>query len=148
MTLTEQEKKCVFLYFRNGMSYREIGDVCHLSAERIRQIVKKAERKLRNPTRFNFIRYGYEGNVERLTPKYELTEEDRRADLLNTEIEEMDFSVRTFNCLKRAGINTVQELTQKTEDEMIKIRNLGKKSLDEVKNKLEEMGLGFAPSDD
>ena len=63
-------------------------------------------------------------------------------------IDEMELSVRSFNCLKRAGINTVQELTQKTEDEMIKIRNLGKKYLDEVKNKLFEMGLGFAPSDD
>ncbi len=75
-------------------------------------------------------------------------EEDVKDKVLEMSIEEMELSVRSFNCLKRAGINTVQELTQKTEDEMIKIRNLGKKSLDEVKNKLEEMGLGFAPSDD
>ena len=75
-------------------------------------------------------------------------EEDVKDKVLEMSIEEMELSVRSFNCLKRAGINTVQELTQKTEDEMIKIRNLGKKSLDEVKNKLDEMGLGFAPSDD
>ncbi len=75
-------------------------------------------------------------------------EEDVKDKVLEMSIEEMELSVRSFNCLKRAGINTVQELTHKTEDEMIKIRNLGKKSLDEVKNKLEEMGLGFAPSDD
>ncbi|MBR0417049.1 MAG: DNA-directed RNA polymerase subunit alpha [Firmicutes bacterium] len=75
-------------------------------------------------------------------------EEDVKDKVLEMSIEEMELSVRSFNCLKRAGINTVQELTQKTEDEMIKIRNLGKKSLDEVKNKLEELGLGFAPSDD
>ena len=67
---------------------------------------------------------------------------------LEMTIEELDLSVRSFNCLKRAGINTVQELTLKTEDEMIKIRNLGRKSLDEVKNKLAEMGLGFAPSEE
>ena len=75
-------------------------------------------------------------------------EEDVKDKVLEMSIEEMELSVRSFNCLKRAGINTAQELTQKTEDEMIKIRNLGKKSLDEVKNKLDEMGLGFASSDD
>lgn len=75
-------------------------------------------------------------------------EEDTKDKVLEMSIEELELSVRSFNCLKRAGINSVQELTLKTEDEMIKIRNLGKKSLDEVRNKLEEMGLGFAPSDD
>ena len=74
-------------------------------------------------------------------------EEDTKEKVLEMSIEELELSVRSFNCLKRAGINTVQELTLKTEDEMIKIRNLGRKSLDEVKNKLAEMGLGFAPSE-
>ena len=75
-------------------------------------------------------------------------EEDTKEKVLEMSIEELELSVRSFNCLKRAGINTVQELTLKTEDEMIKIRNLGRKSLDEVKNKLAEMGLGFAPSEE
>ena len=60
-----------------------------------------------------------------------------------TMIEDLDLSVRSYNCLKRAGIQTVDELTQKTEDEMMKVRNLGKKSLKEVKEKLEELGMGF-----
>lgn len=60
-----------------------------------------------------------------------------------TAIEELDLSVRSYNCLKRAGISTVAELTQKTEDEMMKVRNLGKKSLKEVKEKLAENGLSF-----
>jgi DNA-directed RNA polymerase subunit alpha len=60
-----------------------------------------------------------------------------------TMIEDLDLSVRSYNCLKRAGIQTVDELTQKTEDEMMRVRNLGKKSLKEVKEKLIEMGLGF-----
>jgi len=75
-------------------------------------------------------------------------EEDSKDKVLEMGIDELELSVRSFNCLKRAGINTVQELTHKSEEDMIKIRNLGKKSLDEVRNKLEEMGLGFAPSDD
>ena len=137
MDLTDRERECVGLYFQNCMTYRKIGDVYHLSTERIRQIVKKAERKLRHPTRFNFIRYGYEGNIERLVPKYELTEEDRRADLLNTAIEEMNFSIRAFNCLKRGNINTVSDITERLKkDGIMKIRNIGPKSYEEIIQKV------------
>ena len=62
-------------------------------------------------------------------------------------IEDLDLSVRSYNCLKRAGIQTVDELTQKTEDEMMRVRNLGKKSLKEVKDKLIELGMGFQSFD-
>jgi DNA-directed RNA polymerase subunit alpha len=62
-------------------------------------------------------------------------------------IEELDLSVRSYNCLKRAGINTVQELTNKTEEDMMKVRNLGRKSLDEVKSKLAELGLALRKDD-
>ena len=75
-------------------------------------------------------------------------EEDQKEKALEMTIEELELSVRSFNCLKRAAINTVEELTQKTEDEMMKVRNLGKKSLDEVKAKLDELGLSLKPSDD
>ena len=67
--------------------------------------------------------------------------------VLDMTIEELDLSVRTYNCLKRAGIQTVQDLAAKSEDDMIKVRNLGKKSLKEVKEKLVELGLGFKPID-
>ena len=56
-------------------------------------------------------------------------------------IEDLDLSVRSFNCLKRAGINTVEDLTNRTESEMIKVKNLGKKSLEEVIHKLQALGL-------
>lgn len=75
-------------------------------------------------------------------------EEDQKEKALEMTIEELELSVRSFNCLKRASINTVEELTHKSEDDMMKVRNLGKKSLDEVKHKLEELGLGLRPSDD
>ncbi len=68
------------------------------------------------------------------------TEENKYQDMM---IEELDLSVRSNNCLKRAGISTVMELTQKSEDEMMKVRNLGKKSLKEVKEKLASIGLHF-----
>ena len=67
---------------------------------------------------------------------------------LEMTIEELELSVRSFNCLKRAAINTVEELTMKSEEDMMKVRNLGKKSLDEVKHKLEELGLSLRESDE
>ncbi len=74
-------------------------------------------------------------------------EEDQKEKALEMTIEELELSVRSFNCLKRASINTVEELTERTEEDMMKVRNLGKKSLDEVKNKLAELGLSLKPSD-
>jgi len=74
-------------------------------------------------------------------------EEDQKDKVLEMTIEELDLSVRSYNCLKRAGINTVQELANKSEEDMMKVRNLGRKSLEEVKNKLDELGLGLRKED-
>lgn len=74
-------------------------------------------------------------------------EETQKEKMLEMAIEELDLSVRSYNCLKRAGINTVQELTDKSEPEMIKVRNLGRKSLEEVKAKLADLGLGLREED-
>ena len=83
-------------------------------------------------------------NVEIMVEK----EEDQKEKVLEMTIEELDLSVRSYNCLKRAGINTVEELANKSEDDMMKVRNLGKKSLEEVIQKLEELGLGLKPSEE
>ncbi|MCB7070444.1 DNA-directed RNA polymerase subunit alpha [Caldibacillus sp. 210928-DFI.2.22] len=74
-------------------------------------------------------------------------EEDQKEKVLEMTIEELDLSVRSYNCLKRAGINTVQELANKSEEDMMKVRNLGRKSLEEVKAKLEELGLSLRKDD-
>lgn len=68
--------------------------------------------------------------------------------VLDLTIDELDLSVRSFNCLKRAGINTVEDLINKTEEDMMKVRNLGKKSLDEVKKKLSDLGLSLRKTDE
>lgn len=75
-------------------------------------------------------------------------EETKKEKVLEMTIEELDLSVRSYNCLKRAGINTVEDLTNKTEEEMMKVRNLGKKSLEEVIGKLEALGLALTPEED
>ena len=75
-------------------------------------------------------------------------EEDKKEKILEMTIEELDLSVRSYNCLKRAGINTVDELVQRNEEEMMKVRNLGRKSLEEVQQKLQGLGLGLRQSED
>lgn len=83
-------------------------------------------------------------NVEIMVEK----EEDKKEKVLEMTIEELDLSVRSYNCLKRAGINTVEELSNKSEDDMMKVRNLGKKSLEEVMQKLEELELNLKPNEE
>ena len=83
-------------------------------------------------------------NVETMVEK----EETKKEKILDMTIEELDLSVRSYNCLKRAGINTVEDLTLRKEEEMMKVRNLGRKSLDEVVGKLKELKLTFAPDED
>jgi len=75
-------------------------------------------------------------------------DENKKEKILEMSIEELELSVRSNNCLKRANINYVSELTEKTDEEMMKIRNLGRKSLNEIKQKLDEMGLKFKKSNE
>ena len=84
------------------------------------------------------------GNFEIMVEK----EEDKKEKVLEMTIEELDLSVRSYNCLKRAGINTVEELSNKSEEDMMKVRNLGKKSLEEVIQKLNELDLKLKPNEE
>lgn len=84
------------------------------------------------------------GNVEIMVEK----EEDKKEKVLEMTVEELDLSVRSYNCLKRAGINTVEELSNKSEEDMMKVRNLGKKSLEEVIQKLNELDLKLKPNEE
>jgi DNA-directed RNA polymerase subunit alpha len=76
------------------------------------------------------------------------TDTDDQKKVLATTIDELELSVRSFNCLKRAGINTVADLCDKTEDDMMKVRNLGRKSLEEVHEKLNKLGLSLKMNED
>lgn len=90
------------------------------------------------------------GLTERISDEVTMIEkeEERKDKLLEMSIEELDLSVRSYNCLKRAGINSVQELISRTEDDMMKVRNLGKKSLEEVEQKLAELELFLRKAED
>ena len=78
----------------------------------------------------------------------ETREESRKDKVLEMTIEELELSVRSFNCLKRAGINTVEDLVNKSPEDMMKVRNLGKKSFDEVKAKLQSLGCELMNSEE
>ncbi len=92
-----------------------------------------------------FVNLSEEGkNAEIVVEK----EESKKEKVLEMSIEDLDLSVRSYNCLKRAGINTVEDLANKTEEEMMKVRNLGRKSLDEVKYKLHGLGLALREEED
>ncbi len=108
-----------------------------------RDIVSLAAKVLEDHVKM-FVSLSEFGNIGILVPP----EEDKKIKILEMSIEEMDLSVRSFNCLKRANIHTVEDLTKKTEDDMLKVRNLGKKSLDEVIFKLESYGLGLKDKED
>ena len=84
---------------------------------------------------------------ERHVPQVQAEEESKSA-VLDQNIEDLDLSVRAYNCLKRAGINSVAELVQKNQDEMMKVRNLGRKSLEEVEQKLQALGLSLRPNEE
>lgn len=88
-----------------------------------------------------------EAKLEHIDETENETEEDTNS-IQHKMIEDLELSVRSYNCLKRAGITTVEELTQKTEEEMIHVRNLGKKSLKEVKDKIYSLGLSFKSSNE
>ena len=75
-------------------------------------------------------------------------DDDGKEKVLEMTIEELDLSVRSFNCLKRAGINTVEDLISKSEEDMMKVRNLGRKSLDEVVAKLQSLGFSLSHDED
>jgi len=90
---------------------------------------------------------GLTSNIDKVEIMVE-KEEDAKDKIMEMAIEELDFSVRSYNCLKRAGINSVAELTEKTEEDMMKVRNLGRKSLEEVKQKLANLNLSLKQSEE
>ena len=108
-----------------------------------RDIVSLAAKIMEEHIRM-FVSLSELGNIGILVPP----EEDKKIRILEMTIEEMDLSVRSYNCLKRANIHTVEDLTKKTEDDMLKVRNLGKKSLDEVIYKLESYGSSLQDKED
>lgn len=130
----------------NVMDYDKlILDVWTNGALKPEEAVSKAAKILNDHLKLFQNIDGLPDEIEEDEPTFIEEPVDETGKILEMTIEDLDLSVRSFNCLKRAGINTVADLVEKSEDEMMKVRNLGRKSLDEVKKKLDELGVGLRP---
>ena len=144
-SLTERERRVLDFRYKEGLTYEEIGKRECVTRERIRQIHAKSLRKLRHPGRLNYLKYGVSGVIARQTesareaalaslPKLDIKPED-------ITLEELELSVRSYNCLKRAGMNTLHDVAEMTFDELCNVRNLGKRSIDEICAALTNFGI-------
>lgn len=170
--LDESEQKVVNLYFKNGKTQEETSSELQKSKERTIQIIHRIVRKMSRPTFVDYIIFGYQQYTDKvneynkllndlLCTQYEIKKSDAKAQHIQGEINNnicfqhsgrissfttinvLDLSPRTHTCLQRAGISTIGELICHTEEEIGGIRNLGLKSLKEIKNALEDNGLAF-----
>lgn len=167
-TLTIRENRCLEMMYRDHMTLDQIGKEFDVTRERIRQIIAKAKRKLKHPIRRRSMLACPQNEYDDLIARYQKLEdeykelfnmrvseglidiseyEDDHKELLDKGIIELDLSVRSYNCLCRAGINTVRDLTNITLEDAIKIRNLGRRSLNEIRDKLMDYGLYFRYDD-
>ena len=163
-TLSERERKILKNRFVDLLTLEQTGKLFGVTRDRIRQIEAKAIRKLRHPSRAKYFRYGVSAIIENIRTDYYnkfselegklielcklnvktadeiIQDHELRRKYAPTNIEQMDLSVRSYNCLKRAGIDTLQHLAQLSYNDLIRIRNLGRRSVDEIIGKLSEYG--------
>ena len=143
-TLTERERRVLDFRYKDGLTFEKIGKRECVTRERIRQIHAKSLRKLRRPDRLNYLKHGVAGVIARQTENAReaalasLPKQDKPEDI---PLEELDLSVRSYNCLKRAGMDTLRNVSEMTYDELCHVRNLGKRSIDEICAALTKHGL-------
>ena len=172
-TLTPREEIVINYHWKDGLTLEEIGTQLNVTRERARQIETKALTRLRHPARWNMILGVHDLLEEKHNLQQELTDsieelkrkiqEVKKLSIfipqdINEQIEalvgkeetsliDLELSVRSQNCLTRAGLKTLKDITDKTEEELMKIRNLGRKSCKEIKNKVHELGLKLKDED-
>lgn len=127
LTLKEREQKILNELYRNNLTSEECGKIFGVTRERIRQIQREALRKLKHPSRQKCIKYG------KLAYDY--------SNMKSELIAEMELSVRSYNCLRRGGIKKIEDLEGLTCEDLMKIRNLGRKSMMEIIEKAAEYGI-------
>lgn len=165
-TLTEREQGVIACRFERGLTLEQTAKEYGITRERIRQVEAKALRKLRHPTRISMMRAvprtelhaeihahrQLQNDYDLLAKAFETLTAKKaepgviipmaeQASRLETPLENLDLSIRSYNALKRRGINTIRDITEMSESELMKVRNLGRKSVAEVKAKLTEYGV-------
>ena len=143
-TLTERERRVLDFRYKDSLTFEAIGKRECVTRERIRQIHAKSFRKLRHPERLNYLKYGVSGVIARQTESAReaalasLPKPDKPEDI---PLEELELSVRSYNCLKRAGVDNLADIAALTQDELSQVKNLGKKSVDEICAVLTKHGI-------
>lgn len=150
--LSEREFRVISLRYDEGLSLEEVGKILGVTRERVRQVESHAIQKLRaRKDHFRMIpeyRVAYlERQVKSLQLQIANCNVDTKEKSEDVPIEDLDLSVRSYNCLRNAGISTLAQLSQKKESEVLKMHNLGKKSFLEIRKKMTELGLRFAPEE-
>lgn len=141
-TLNERETYILYSFYRDRMRMCDIGTRYGIKAERCRQIREKAIRRIRHPSRYRYLKYGMAEVAKRdMEPPKDIP-------IIQQTIDELDLSVRAFNCLKRANVQTVEDLTHLSRSDLMKVRNMGKKSIAEVEKKLADKGLALRPDNE
>ena len=150
-TLTERERRVLDLRYKYGLTFADIGKRFCITRERVSQIHAKSLRKLRCPDWLNYLKYGVAGVIARKTENAReaalasLPKPDKLEDI---KLEELELSVRSYNCLKRAGVDTLRDVSEMTFDELCCVRGMGKKSIDEICAALTNYGISLKPDDD
>lgn len=169
---TDQESTIILKRFKYGLSLPSIAEELNVTKQNVQQILQRALRKFRHPSRRNKVLLGikYDDHIKELMEKVELKEKElanksvllrSKIDKLNTVLSDLGFklkldtpgdqaeitllnlSVRSYNCLKRARINTIKELTLMTKEDLKNVRNLGSVGVEEIISKLEKLGYGL-----
>lgn len=141
--LSARQKSMVKSRYQEKYTYQETGEWYGLTRERIRQIVEKSVRRLRHPKTKDMLKYGIAGTINRLEKALKDSTSNPESNVLpdpERDISYINFDVRTFNCLRRSRIYTVEDVLKLTPDELMHIRNLGRKSYSNIVETLEAEG--------
>lgn len=147
LELTERERLVLLEIYREMKTLQEVAELCDITRERIRQIETKALRKLRRPRIIRWMKLGnslYENHVAEMQTAKVKTISDLEKFADTVPIEELELSARLYNCLKRKGISSLGDILLASPEELMTIRNLGRKTALELIEKLDENGINYA----
>lgn len=140
-SLSERDQKIVFLRYRERKTLREIAEQLGVTPERIRSLENKAIMRIRHPRCLGYIIYGKKGYEKLIEERKKARERENKQCILQMTLEELDLSVRSFNCLKKKNYNTINDIASLSEDEIASIRNLGSHSIVEIAEVLYKLGV-------
>ena len=140
-SLSERDQKIISLRYRERKTLKKIAEQLGVTPERIRSLENKAIMRLRHPRSLGYIIFGKKGYEKLVEERKIARERENKQCILQITLEELDLSVRSFNCLKKKNYNTINDIAGLSEDEILSIRNLGGRSIVEIAETLYKLGV-------